>query len=101
MTEDALKAIEKRAAALWVSVQEPISEPIGRMKGDVATLGADVRRLRGLIMDAAPKRVDGPRGACARTHKEPCPWCNRYPCETAPGGHSRDCPAFTFEGEVR
>lgn len=63
---------------------------------------ADNARLRGLIAKRWPRVMQTARDGreLLRDLHEPCAWCNRYPCETAPGGH-KDCPAFTDSGEVK
>lgn len=74
---------------------------IAAARTDVPALVVEVRRLRRLIYDAAPLTTTGPSGSRPRDLHSPCPWCNRYPCETAPGGHAADCPAFTPDGAVK
>jgi len=92
MTEDELKAIEAqcRLSNRYVAV------------GDVLSLVAEVRRLRGLISDVHDQG--------SNTHNEPaCPWCGgeqrswpTWDCVgRRPIEHKHDCPAFTPDGSVR
>lgn len=65
---------------------------------------AEVERLRALIKsveDNGEPRPPAHDNYLPWRDGKPCPWCNRYRCETAPGGHAKDCPAFTPEGELR
>lgn len=96
MTSDEQAACDAKAEAAYEDMRR--SDAVDEA---TASLRADNARLRGLINDVAPKTLVGPGGAVPRDLRTPCPWCNRYPCETTPGGHAKDCPAFTEAGDVR
>lgn len=57
------------------------------MRGAVAALAAEVRRLRGLIQQAE---------SYGGLHATDCPWCGMHI-----DNHDLDCPAFSAPGVVR
>lgn len=83
MTEDELRGIEA-----WA---------LGREGGQpVINLVAEVRRLKGLVMDAE-------WNGAAQWGYVACPWCesDRMPFANDRRVHRPDCPAFTPDGAVR
>lgn len=72
---------------------------------DIPKLIAEVRRLRGLILDAERSATSfGPNGDTASS----CPWCfmgHGFAYLTGDGGaaegHGSKCPAFTPDGKLK